>query len=117
MRETNAKIVTDRGLKLATEPTIKLTEDAGEIANIFAGKIDLSYSVACEVVPQITLADFKDIKLEKPVADVTDADVDEGLRRIADQNRTYTAKPAGAAAERDNRVDHFLQRHHRWGGF
>jgi trigger factor len=104
VRETNAKIVTDRGLKLATEPTIKLTEDAGEIANIFAGKIDLSYSVACEVVPQITLADFKDIKLEKPVADVTDADVDEGLRRIAEQNRTYTAKPEGAKAERDDRV-------------
>ena len=99
VRETNAKIVTDRGLKLAMDPKITLPEDSGEVESVITGKTDLSYTVAVEVVPQIALADFKSIKLEKLVADVTDADVDEGVRRLAEQNRAYTAKPEGAKAE------------------
>jgi trigger factor len=104
VRETNAKIVTDRGLKLATEPKITLPEDKGEVENVISGKTDLSYTVAVEVVPQIALADFKAIVLEKLVADITDLDVDEAVRRLAEQNRTYTAKPEGAQAESGDRV-------------
>ena len=104
VRETNAKIVTDRGLKLAMDPKVTLPEDSGEVENVISGKTDLSYTIAVEVVPQIALADFKAIKLEKLVADVSDADVDEGARRIAEQNRTYTAKPEGATAESGDRV-------------
>src|SRR5450631_1921875 len=62
VRETNAKIVTDRGLKLAMDPKVTLPEDTGEVENVISGKTDLSYTVAVEVVPQITLADFKAIK-------------------------------------------------------
>jgi trigger factor len=104
VRETNAKIVTDRGLKLATEPKITLPEDKGEVESVISGKTDLSYTVAVEVVPQIALADFKAIVLEKLVADITDLDVDEAVRRLAEQNRTYTAKPEGAQAESGDRV-------------
>ncbi len=104
VRETNAKIVTDRGLKLAMDPKVTLPEDSGEVESVISGKTDLSYTIAVEVVPQIALADFKAIKLERPVADVSDADVDEGVRRIAEQNRTYTAKPEGATAESGDRV-------------
>jgi trigger factor len=104
VRETNAKIVTDRGLKLAMDPKVTLPEDSGEVENVISGKTDLSYTIAVEVVPQIALADFKAISLERLVADVSDAEVDEGVRRIAEQNRTYTAKPEGAKAESGDRV-------------
>ena len=104
VRETNAKIVTDRGLKLAMEPKITLPEDMGEVENVISGKTDLSYTVAVEVVPQIVLADFKAFRLEKIVADVADVDVDEAIRRLAEQNRTYAAKPEGAKAESGDRV-------------
>lgn len=104
VRETNAKIVTDRGLKLAMEPTITLPEDKDEVEDVVSGKADLSYTVAVEVVPSITLADFKTIKLEKMVADITDLDVDEAVRRLAEQNRAYAAKPEGAKAEGGDRV-------------
>jgi trigger factor len=63
MRETNAKIVTDHGLKLATDPKITMTEDKAEIESVIEGKTDLAYTVALEVVPKITLADFKSLKL------------------------------------------------------
>jgi trigger factor len=104
VRETNTKILTDRGLKLAMEPKITLPEDQGEVENVISGKTDLSYTVAVEVVPQIVLADFKAIKLEKIAADVADLEVDEGVRRIAEQNRAYTARPEGATAESGDRV-------------
>src|ERR1700722_3973855 len=104
VRETNAKIVTDRGLKLAMDPKITLPEDKGEVENVISGKTDLSYTVAVEVVPQIVLADFKAFRLEKIVADVADVDVDEAIRRLAEQNRTYAAKPEGAKAESGDRM-------------
>jgi trigger factor len=42
--------------------------------------------------------------VEKPVAEVTDADVDEAIKRIADQNRSYADKGEGAKAENADRV-------------
>ena len=42
--------------------------------------------------------------MEKPVADVTDADVDDAIQRIADQNRTFAPKGEGATAEFGHRV-------------
>ena len=71
---------------------------------MLTGKSDLTYTVAIEVVPTIQLADFKTFTVEKPVVEVTDADVDEAIKRIADQNRPYAAKGEGAKAENGDRV-------------
>ena len=60
VRETNTKIVTDRGLKLAMEPRITLPEDKGEVENVISGRSDLSYTVAVEVVPQIGRASCRE---------------------------------------------------------
>ncbi len=104
VKETNAKIVNDHGLKLAMDPQVVLPEDKDEVENVLAGKADLSYTVAVEVVPKIDLADFKTVKLERLVTDVADADIDDGIRRLAEQNRTYAARPEGARAEDGDRV-------------
>lgn len=104
VKETNAKIVSDHGLKLALDPRVTLPEDHNEVEQVLAGKADLSYTVAVEVVPKITLADFKSIKLERLGVDVGDDEVDDAVRRIADQNRTFTARPEGAKAEIGDRV-------------
>jgi trigger factor len=104
VKETNAKIVNDHGLKLAMDPRVTLPEDKEEVENVLAGKADLSYTVAVEVIPKITLADFKTVKIERLTADVTEADIDDGLKRLAEQNRTYEARPEGAKAETGDRV-------------
>jgi trigger factor len=104
VRETNAKIVTDRGFKLAMDPKITMTEDKDEIEGVIEGKTDLAYTVALEVVPQIALADFKSIKLEKLTTPVAEAEVDEALQKIAEQNRPFAAKPEGSKAESGDRV-------------
>jgi trigger factor len=104
IRDTNTQIFTDRGFRLATEPKITMPTEQAEVEELLAGKTDLTYTVAIEVVPTIQLADFKTFSVEKPVVEVTDAEVDEAIKRIADQNRPYAAKAEGAKAENGDRV-------------
>ena len=104
IRDTNSQIFTERGFRLATEPKITMPTEEKDVEEILAGKSDLTYTVSVEVVPAIQLADFKTFTVEKPVADVTDADVDEAIKRIADQSRAYAAKGEGAKAESGDRV-------------
>jgi trigger factor len=100
VREANSKIVTDNGYKLATEP--KVVPDEGAVEGVLEGKSDLAYKVEIEIVPPIELADFKQIKLERQVADVTDAEVDEAVQKIGEQNRPFVGKIEGA--EKSDRV-------------
>jgi trigger factor len=104
IRDTNTQIFTDRGFRLATEPKITMPTEQAEVEELLAGKTDLTYTVAIEVVPTIQLADFKTFSVEKPVVEVTDAEVDEAIKRIADQNRPYAAKAEGTKAETGDRV-------------
>ncbi|WP_024506811.1 trigger factor [Bradyrhizobium sp. ARR65] len=104
IRDTNTQIFTERGFRLATEPKITMPTEKNEVDDLLTGKSDLTYTVAIEVVPPIQLADFKSFNVEKPVADVTDADIDEAIKRIADQNRSYADKGEGAKAESGDRV-------------
>ena len=104
IRDTNSQIFTERGFRLATEPKITMPTEEKAVEDILAGKSDLTYTVSIEVVPSIALADFKSFTVEKPVAEVTDTDVDDAIKRIADQNRAYADKGQGAKAETGDRV-------------
>ena len=96
VREANSKIVTDHGFKLAIEPKVVLPSEEGAVEGVIAGKSDLAYTVEIEILPPITLADFKTIKLTRLTAEVTDAEIDQTLQRIAEQNRPFIAKSEGA---------------------
>jgi trigger factor len=104
VRETNAKIVTDHGFRLATEPKVTLPSEQAEVESLITGHSDLAYTVAIELVPKIELADFKSIKLERSTAEVTEAEIDEAVNRIAEQNRPFAAKAADATAEKGDRA-------------
>jgi trigger factor len=104
IRDTNTQLFSERGFRLATEPKITMPTEQAAVDELLSGKTDLNYSVAIEVVPAIALADFKSFQVEKPVADVSDTDVDEAIKRIADSNRSYAAKGEGAKAESGDRV-------------
>jgi trigger factor len=104
IRDTNSQIFTERGFRLATEPKITMPTEQKAVEDILTGKSDLTYTVSIEVVPAIQLADFKSFTVEKPIAEVNDADVNEAIKRIADQNRAFAAKGEGAKAETGDRV-------------
>jgi len=101
VRDANAKIVADNNLRLAMEPQVKLPTEENAIQAVVDGKADLDYSVAMEILPKIELANFKDIKLERLTADVTDQEIDEAVGRIAEQNRPFVAKGDGEAKLND----------------
>ena len=104
IRDTNTQIFSERGFRLATQPKITMPTEEKEVEQLLSGKSDLTYTVSIEVVPSIKLADFKTFALEKPVAEVTDAETDAAIQRIADQNRAYDPKGEGAKAESGDRV-------------
>ena len=102
VREANSKIITDHGFKLATEPKVVLPSEEGAVEGVIAGKSDLAYTVEIEIVPPITLANFKSIALTRLTAEVTDAEIDQALQAIAEANRPFVAK--SEAAEKGDRV-------------
>jgi trigger factor len=104
VRDTNAKIVSDNNLRLAMEPQVKLPTEEEAIKAVVEGKADLDYSVAMEILPKIELGSFRDIALDRLTADVTDAEIDEAIGRIAEQNRPYLPKDASAPAVTGDRV-------------
>src|SRR3954451_22804041 len=104
IRELNAKIVEERGLKLAMEPKVTIPNDATEVERVIGGESDLAYTLSLEVLPKIELGDFKSLKLERLTTEVTDAEVDEALNRIAEQNRPFAPKVEGGKVENGDRV-------------
>jgi trigger factor len=104
VRDANSQIVGERGFKLAAEPKVTMPEEEGAIEQVIAGKSDLDYKVAVEIVPPIELPDFKSVKLTKPVTDVDDAEIENALNRIAEQNKPWLPKAEGAKAESGDRV-------------
>ena len=104
VREANTSIIAEHGFKLAMDPKVTMPEAEGEVAEMMAGKTDLAYSVELEILPQIELGDFKDIKLEKLAAEVGDQEVAEAVEKIREQNRPFADKGEGAKAEQGDKV-------------
>jgi trigger factor len=100
--ETSREALSQRDERPAFQPTVGLPDDQTEIDNIFAGTSDLAYTLSFEVLPKIELMDFKKLTLTRPVAAVTDADIDQSLDRIRAANLRYAAKDG--AAEQDDRL-------------
>jgi trigger factor len=98
VNEANRKIVDENGLKLALEPQVQFPENKDEVEKAMDAKADLAFTVALEVLPTFELADLSDVSVTKPVATVSEADLDEALQRMARQNRTFSPKDGKAEA-------------------
>jgi len=47
------------------------------------------YAVTFEIMPELTLSDMKSAKVETPVVDITDADIDTTIDRIREQHKDW----------------------------
>ena len=104
IQSANKKIVDDHGLRLAREPKVELPQDKDTLEAALEARGDLTFKVALEVLPSFEIGDFSQIELERPTAEVEDADVDLAIERLAHERRTYVDKPEGAKAEDRDRV-------------
>jgi trigger factor len=89
--ETTRQAISDRGERAAMQPKVALTEDESEAKQVLEGQADLTFTLAYEVLPTFDLGDFKGLKIERPVVEVTDAEVEERLQRIGESTRSYSA--------------------------
>ncbi len=96
VEESRAKALTDRDERPAFQPSITLPEDEGEVKKVIDGGHDLEFTMAFEVLPKFELADLKTLKVERPVAEVSDEEIDKAIERIRNANVIYEAKDGPA---------------------
>ena len=110
VEETSRKAVQDRNERPAHQPSIDFSEDKDEIERVLSGQGDLAYTMSFEVLPDIKLVDFPELKLERLTADVTDEAVDSALNELAERNVGYETEEGRAAAEGDQITIDFVGR-------
>ncbi len=88
-------------LRPAVQPKVEITS--------FTEGSDLEFTIAIETLPEVKISGLGDLVLEKPVAEVSDAEVDEALQNIANrQEKTDVAGESHAAAAGEVVVIDFL---------
>lgn len=101
VQESVQKAVTDHGLKPAFPPRPDLVSD---LAQVVEGKSDLEFSVKIDLMPEFDIADPARLKVEKLVSKVSDEDVDDALKNLAQQVRTYSDRAEGERSENGDQV-------------
>ena len=101
IRETSNKAIVDRKERPAMMPDIQLADGASEIENVVDGKADLAYEMSFEVLPDVKLTDFKELKLERFVADVEDEQLNKALEELAERNQTFAVEEGREATDGD----------------
>ena len=99
------QVFADRNLKPAYQPEVNLPEDEAEVNAVMDGKGDLSFTLRAEVIPEFEVQDFSGIELNKHIVAPSDAHIDEALKRLSDQYKSYEAKAEGSAAATGDKVN------------
>jgi len=90
VQDSVSKLLAEHKLRPATQPNIELgAAEEGQ---------DVAFTVALEVLPTIAAPSLDGIKLEKLLVEPTDAEVDEAVGRLAEQQKSFEAAPEGHAA-------------------
>lgn len=101
---TVSETLDKREERAAAQPKVDLPQDQGVINEVLDGKADLAFEVEYEVLPPVTLMELKGVKLNKPVVEVTDEEVETELQRVFAQNRGYADKGDDAVVENGDRL-------------
>jgi len=107
INESSQKALDEAKVRPAAPAEMKLTSDMDKV---LAGSDDLAYEMALEVMPDFTPADPKKLKLNRPVYEAADEDLDEALKELAGQAKSYEDKKGKAvkAADGDQLTIDFL---------
>jgi trigger factor len=101
VEETTRQALTDRNERPAMQPKVDLPEDEAKIENVIAGKADLEFTMAYEILPNFELVDLSTVEVERLTADVEDKAVDDALAQIAERNTKFEPTEDRAAEDGD----------------
>jgi trigger factor len=107
LNETSQKALDEAKVRPAAPAEMKLTSDMDKV---LTGGEDLAYEMELEVMPDFTPVDPKTLKLNRPTYEASDEDLDEALKELAGQAKTYEDKKGKTvkAAEGDQLTIDFL---------
>ncbi len=90
VNEASDKLLAERGLRPAMQPKLEVTKPGTNS--------DLEFTLELELLPEISLPEFGEITLSKPVAAVSDAAISDALAKLAEQRTSFVpveeARPA-----------------------
>ncbi len=75
--ETSSQAISDNSINPATQPKIDVTN--------FKDGEDLEYTMAVEIMPEITPVDFKTLKLERLTCEISDEEIEKSMANIASE--------------------------------
>ena len=94
LNKTFVEAVNQEKLRPAGQPVIDpVNADPGQ---------GLSYTATFEVYPEVKLAPLAELKIQKPVCEITDADVEKMVETLRKQRRTWT--PVERAAQTGDQI-------------
>lgn len=102
LNETPRKVIAERNERSAMQPEVAMSEDEGEAEKVLAGRSDFKFTLRYETLPTFEIKDTSGIAIERPVVDVSEDEVEEQVKRIAENARTFEDKDG--AAESGDRV-------------
>lgn len=107
LNATSQQALEEAKVRPAAPAEMKLTSDMDKVIK---GEEDLAYEMALEVMPDFEPIEIKTLKLERPVYEASDEDLDEALKELAGQAKSYEDKKGKAvkAADGDQLTIDFL---------
>ncbi|TDK38806.1 trigger factor [Rhizobium deserti] len=107
VRERPTQILSERGEKSATQPSVGMTEDEAEAEKILNAQADFEFTLSYEVIPPIELKSTDGLSVTREVVEVSEDEVNEQILKIAESARSFETK-AGEAADGDRVTMNYL---------
>ena len=92
VNQSSSQALAEQGVRPAMQPKIEVTRfEEGE---------GLEYTMAVEAMPDVVPGDLDDIELTSETAEVTDAEVESGIERLAAREKNYVPVTGDRPAEK-----------------
>ncbi|MCW4114868.1 trigger factor [Aurantimonas sp. MSK8Z-1] len=102
VNQTPRSVIAERNERSAMQPEIAMTEDEAEAEKVLSGETDFKFTVSYETLPAFEVKETSGIKIERPIVEIEDGEVDEQVTRIAESTRSF--EPKDGVAESGDRV-------------
>ena len=99
VNESSTKALEEKSLRPASRPSIHLDVAADAVV---AGEADLDYHMHVEVMPDFEPTDVSALTIERLVSEPTEDEINDSLKRLAENNKSYATKEG--KAEKDDQV-------------
>ena len=101
LNESSQKAINDNKLRPAGQPQIDLRANGEDVTK---GKADLQYNMTVESIPEFEPVDPETLKFTRLTSEVSDDDVEERLKELASNQKTYKKKAKTAKAKKGDAV-------------